>query len=263
MVLNIGPFDPAQAPGQPLFFRDGGVKCRTTVPAGARPGQRFVVRRSDCKIGPKPGMPGRKPPLPPRPKSAPARRRGGARVAPTEEKVPRRPNDPYAHVDKKDPFRDPFLRDLPDVTAADRDLIKTYQARQKAGLCTDESYWKEQGFKAAGDPTKISEKKKKDYGFGAPKWSPRVPRRPEKDDRGAAAALGRSFGRRRDSWTIFWPPPNPTRRYYRHKLKNDAKAAQRSRSESVLGDQAWWEQSFRRADSSRTGRGDAAGATGI
>lgn len=38
-------------PGQPLFFRDSGTKCRTVVPPNIRPGARFTVRRSDCALG--------------------------------------------------------------------------------------------------------------------------------------------------------------------------------------------------------------------
>ena len=38
-------------PGQPLFFRDSGTKCRTVVPPNIRPGARFTVRRSACALG--------------------------------------------------------------------------------------------------------------------------------------------------------------------------------------------------------------------
>ena len=38
-------------PGQPLFFRDEGRKCKTVVPPNTRPGQRFTVRRSACALG--------------------------------------------------------------------------------------------------------------------------------------------------------------------------------------------------------------------
>ena len=60
----------------------------------------------------------------------------------------------------------------PEITDDDRRMMGEYLERQRAGKCTDEGYWKAQGFKAIGDPTKVSAKKKKDYGFGAPKWSP-------------------------------------------------------------------------------------------
>ena len=51
-------------------------------------------------------------------------------------------------------------------------MIADYKIRVKGGKVTDEAYWKSVGFKAVGDPDAISEKKKKDYGFGVPKWSP-------------------------------------------------------------------------------------------
>ena len=77
------------------------------------------------------------------------------------------PNDPYAaSLEGKSPYRDPFVRDLPEVTDADRALIADYKIRVKGGKVTDEAYWKSVGFKAVGDPDAISEKKKKDYGFG-------------------------------------------------------------------------------------------------
>ncbi len=83
------------------------------------------------------------------------------------------PHDPYAAgVEGTSPYRDPFVRDLPEVTDADRALIADYKIRVKGGKVTDEAYWKSVGFKAVGDPDAISEKKKKDYGFGVPKWSP-------------------------------------------------------------------------------------------
>ena len=56
------------------------------------------------------------------------------------------------------------------MTDADRALIADYKIRVKGGKVTDEAYWKSVGFKAVGDPDAISEKKKKDYGFGVPKW---------------------------------------------------------------------------------------------
>ena len=77
------------------------------------------------------------------------------------------PHDPYAAgLEGKSPYRDPFVRDLPEVTDADRALIADYKIRVKGGKVTDEAYWKSVGFKAVGDPDAISEKKKKDYGFG-------------------------------------------------------------------------------------------------
>ena len=114
------------------------------------------------------------------------------------------PHDPYAAgLEGKSPYRDPFVRDLPEVTDADRALIADYKIRVKGGKVTDEAYWKSVGFKAVGDPDAISEKKKKDYGFGAPKWSPyyRSSQTKEQIDKIAAAPV-----------------------------------------ESALGDQEWWEQ---------------------
>ena len=37
----------AARPGQQIFFRDRGDKCKTTVPGGVRPGQKFTVKHSD------------------------------------------------------------------------------------------------------------------------------------------------------------------------------------------------------------------------
>ena len=158
-------------PGESLFFRDGGLKCKTKVPPNVRPGQRFKVRKSECSVN---GQPAKRPPRPQRAQSAPSRRdpKPKAFQAPLNFPEKKPPADPYNEVDKKDPYRDPFVRDLPNVTWKDKQLIEEYKKRRDAGLVTDEAYWQEQGFKAVGDPSKISEKKKKDYGFGAPKWSP-------------------------------------------------------------------------------------------
>lgn len=83
------------------------------------------------------------------------------------------PTDPYAAgLEGKSWYRDPFVRDLPNVTDKDREMIEEYKRRVVAGKVTDEAFWKSVGFKAVGDPSKISAKKKKDYGFGIPKWSP-------------------------------------------------------------------------------------------
>ena len=189
-------------PGESLFFRDGGLKCKTTVPKNVRPGQRFKVRKSECSVN---GQPAKRPPRPSRAQSAPSRRdpKPKAFQAPLNFPETKPPHDPYQDVDKKDPYRDPFVRDLPNVTWKDRQLIEEYKKRRDAGLVTDEAYWQEQGFKAVGDPSKISEKKKKDYGFGAPKWSP----------------------------------------YYRsNQTKEQIEAIAKAPVESALGDQEWWEQ---------------------
>ena len=148
--------------GEALFFRDGGVKCQTTVPPNIRPGQRFKVRKSECSIN------GNAPKRPPRPVKDVKPK---AFPAPLLQGETKPPADLNAHVDKKDPFRDPFVRDLPNVTWEDKALIEQYKKRRDAGLVVDGAYWKDNGFKAVGDPLTISEKKKKANGYGAPKWS--------------------------------------------------------------------------------------------
>jgi hypothetical protein len=91
----------------------------------------------------------------------------------------------------------------PEITTADRALITAYQARQRAGKCQDEGFWKQQGFRAAGDPDALTAEKKKDYGYGAPKWSP----------------------------------------YYRQLEPDKVRSKEaQERSTKALGDQAWWEQ---------------------
>ena len=189
-------------PGESLFFRDGGLKCKTTVPKNVRPGQRFKVRKSECSVN---GQPAKRPPRPSRVQSAPSRRDPKPKAFQAPLNFPERkpPQDPYSDMDKKDPYRDPFVRDLPNVTWKDKQLIEEYKKRRDAGLVTDEAYWQEKGFKAVGDPSKISEKKKKDYGFGAPKWSP----------------------------------------YYRsNQTKEEIDKIAAAPVESALGDQEWWEQ---------------------
>ena len=74
------------------------------------------------------------------------------------------PHDPYAAgLEGKSPY-DPFVRDLPEVTDADRALIADYKIRVKGGKVTTKPT-EDVGFKAVGDPDAISEKKKKGYGF--------------------------------------------------------------------------------------------------
>ena len=47
-----------------------------------------------------------------------------------------------------------------------RPFFRRERTRSRVG------FWKRQGFRAAGDPDTLTAQKKKDYGYGAPKWSP-------------------------------------------------------------------------------------------
>lgn len=153
----------AARPGQPIFFRDGGEKCKTTVPRGVRPGQKFTVRRSECRLNPRKA-----------PASRPASAQPLLRDPKKAQPVPKLATEKAA-PDPMDLMMPRSLRravSRPEITAADRVLIDRYKARQRAGMCQDEGFWKQQGFRAAGDPDALTAAKKKDYGFGAPKWSP-------------------------------------------------------------------------------------------
>ena len=85
-------------PGEALFFRDGGLKCKTQVPPNVRPGQRFKVRKSECSVN---GQPAKRPPRPQRAQSAPSRR----------DPKPKAFQAPLNFPEKKPPA-DPGRRDL-------------------------------------------------------------------------------------------------------------------------------------------------------
>ncbi|KAH8064320.1 beta-lactamase [Aureococcus anophagefferens] len=164
-------------PDQPIFFRDRGEKCKTVVPRNVRPGQRFRVKRSECLLRKKE-----------RPRTAQAalrtRRPDGVPELKTTELD--------AHAKSTQAMMDLMMP---------RSLRRS--ARQRAGKCQDEGFWKQQGFRAAGDPDALTAEKKKDYGYGAPKWSP----------------------------------------YYRQLEPDKVRSKEaQERSTKALGDQAWWEQ---------------------
>ena len=109
------------------------------MPAKCETGQRFKVRKSECSVN---GQPAKRPPRPSRAQSAPSRRdpKPKAFQAPLNFPEKKPPADPYSEMDKKDPYRDPFVRDLPNVTWKDKQLIEEYKKRRDAGLVTDEAY---------------------------------------------------------------------------------------------------------------------------
>ena len=88
--------------------------------------------------------------------------------------------------------RTPIETRLSGTAQCDRKDRRSRRAEAETRTATDEAYWQEQG-RAVGDPSKISEKKKKDYGFGAPKWSPYYRSSQTKEeikDRGGACRVG-------------------------------------------------------------------------
>ena len=182
-------------PDQPIFFRDRGEKCKTVVPRNVRPGQRFRVKRSECLLRKKE-----------RPRTAQAALRSRRPDGVPELKTQEMDAHAKSTQDMMDLMMPRSLRrsvPRPEITTADRALITAYQARQRAGKCQDEGFWKQQGFRAAGDPDALTAEKKKDYGYGAPKWSP----------------------------------------YYRQLEPDKVRSKEaQERSTKALGDQAWWEQ---------------------
>ncbi|KAH8050669.1 beta-lactamase [Aureococcus anophagefferens] len=176
-------------PDQPIFFRDRGEKCKTVVPRNVRPGQRFRVKRSECLL---------------RKRSGRGRAQAALRTRRPDGVPELKTTELDAHAKSTQAMMDLMMpRSLrrsvtrPEITPADRALITAYQARQRAGKCQDEGFWKQQGFRAAGDPAALtaeeeglrlrraqawweqygfkgsmSEEKKRDYGNGVPGWSP-------------------------------------------------------------------------------------------
>ena len=122
-------------PDQPIFFRDRGEKCKTVVPRNVRPGQRFRVKRSECLLRKKE-----------RPRTAQAalrtRRPDGVPELKTTE-MDAHAKSTQAMMDLMMPRSLRRSVSRPEITPADRALITAYQARQRAGKCQDEGFWKQ------------------------------------------------------------------------------------------------------------------------